>query len=235
MGDAGDGGGLSQAIALAHGAGEDGGDELLHLRRERRRSGPNELDFAAERLGHLLLEEAGEERVAGAVAALVPVGGTVFEPHVDEAAEDPGQSPELGPDTGDHLVQHDRCGQEKRRLEGLRVSLLRRRGLEHLGRGGQHGAGGAVPDMSAREQGRDLDGQLHDVRKRQVGQVALAGAEVVGPQSARWRDGASHHGADVGVRQHHTLGVAGGARRVHEHGRVARFRQPLRLQLALDT
>ena len=41
-------------VPLPDGAGEDGGDELLHLRGERRGAGADELDLAAEGLRNLV-------------------------------------------------------------------------------------------------------------------------------------------------------------------------------------
>eukprot|EP00967_Tisochrysis_lutea_P103197 scaffold155684_cov33-Tisochrysis_lutea.AAC.1 len=112
MGDARDCGGFGEAVTLAHRAREDGRHKLLHLRRERGRAGPDELDLPTKCLGHLLPEEDGIERVGSAAAAPLPISRPVLEPHIDEAPEEPWQGAELGAHACHHLVQHNRCSEE---------------------------------------------------------------------------------------------------------------------------
>ena len=101
---------------------------------------------------------------------------------------------------------------------GLRVALLI--SVQHLWRRRDEGTRRAVADGIAGGEERDFDGELHDVRQREVGHVPVARLDE-GAEGARGRAGRRHEHVDGLVREEDALWVARRPARVHQD-RLAR-------------
>mmetsp|Transcript_103327 Transcript_103327/g.292760 ORF Transcript_103327/g.292760 Transcript_103327/m.292760 type:complete len:206 (-) Transcript_103327:636-1253(-) len=122
------------------------------------------------------------------------------------------------PDPDVDLVEHGGCEDHDGGLQrgGVPDGL----GALELHAGVGERVRAAVADLDPQGGQRDLDEELEDVRQGQVGQETVRRRHPALEQVHAPR----HRGDDVAVRDHHALGVARGARRVHDHGDVVRRR-----------
>mmetsp|Transcript_562 Transcript_562/g.2037 ORF Transcript_562/g.2037 Transcript_562/m.2037 type:complete len:686 (+) Transcript_562:339-2396(+) len=210
---------LREGVALHQRHAERRSDEGLDLGADGTAPAGAGAHAAAHRLGERLEEHLEQRRVA----ALADGRGPRGEGHLEEVLDEEGRLAELLLDALLEDVPDLRHGHEHRRadlLDGagwVRVAgkLVDRAVRAHSrGTAGAQGLGVGEANGHAHDHRGDLEAQLQDVRRWQVGQVDVAA----------WRDlelleavdDAPDRGAEVGVREHDALGRAGAAGGVHD-------------------
>mmetsp|Transcript_43177 Transcript_43177/g.133390 ORF Transcript_43177/g.133390 Transcript_43177/m.133390 type:complete len:748 (-) Transcript_43177:53-2296(-) len=214
---------LGETVALADGAAEDDGQELVRARRHRRTTRDDHLAAAAEQRARVgedavvpvrRVEALGERRLALLVRA------------VEHAAAELALGRQLALHRLLDRIEDARDAGEEDGAELFEVAVGASGGVGERARG-------AVADATATHQEDVLGSEFQDVGEREDAEVRLLflfGCVVVDVTKHLVQPAAKaeHRRIDVTMRHHHTLGRAGGTGRVHDERELLRVRRELR-------